>query len=381
MDPTDWFLEIDGAKTGPYSVSQVEEIVRQGRVPPDARATADWLCGEWVSVSDLLASHRAALGAGETQPAPSGAPAPRETAAAATVPPEAEPGPSGNSAGTDGGIDPTFALFEVFQAARETKAHGRASEGPTSLPPPQPSAVDRLFEALSQISPAHWARIGAFALAATAGTLTFLRPESSTSRGAAPGGANEASARKDPGGAPDRALGVTSTPEELARELALERERSRKKELEREQERERDREREKQRERELAQQRERERQLAQEKDRDRDRERDRELELEREREQERERELASDTAAFVDSLEQNQPVAPPAPPGVTSFSSPEAPPIRPRGPLRGPDAIPGHPAFQAGHSAPEENPGDPPQFSPENPEGEALPPDEGEITQ
>lgn len=56
MPPVDWYLEVNGSKTGPYPSDQILGLFHEGEIPPEARITADHLHDQWITVQELARS-------------------------------------------------------------------------------------------------------------------------------------------------------------------------------------------------------------------------------------------------------------------------------------------------------------------------------------
>jgi hypothetical protein len=48
------FLEINGKKTGPFTVDQIEALLRERELTPQQKITSNQLDGKWISIQDLL---------------------------------------------------------------------------------------------------------------------------------------------------------------------------------------------------------------------------------------------------------------------------------------------------------------------------------------
>src|SRR4051794_41096751 len=92
----EWFLDVNGKQTGPYSLDEVLGLFREGEIPAAQKVTSERLKGKWITVRELSEALS------------------QETA------------------------DPTHVLFEAFQAARDKKA--QASQPPTSTPEFEPES-------------------------------------------------------------------------------------------------------------------------------------------------------------------------------------------------------------------------------------------------
>jgi hypothetical protein len=111
--PTEWFLEVQGTRTGPYTPEQLVGLLEDGEIPPQTRVTTERLNGEWISIEEL--AHALA-------PPPAEAPA-RGGRIGFQPPPrpsEKELRPSEDS-GANPARDPTNGLFDALLAARERK--------------------------------------------------------------------------------------------------------------------------------------------------------------------------------------------------------------------------------------------------------------------
>jgi len=177
MAAADWFLDRDGQKSGPYTAQQVESLLKKGEVQGTHKATAEWLCGEWITVSDLIAGYQAARGTiPDAEPSPAEPPspaAPPSTSSAPSLaasgfqppprPPELnEPSETVSSVPPDAPLDPTTELFDVFQAAKGAKAEKARSAASHEVyaSAPERSKVGGLLEKLNQIPKETWKKIG-----------------------------------------------------------------------------------------------------------------------------------------------------------------------------------------------------------------------------
>lgn len=137
---SDWFLDRDGNKSGPFTAEQVQNLLNSGEINEQHKVTAEWLCGEWITVADLIAGYKAAQVSTNTAPA-AAASAPIPTTAHSSGPfhppprpPELEQ-PDFNATNAPMKADTTIELFDVLQAAREKKAGKQAQQVPLAVQP------------------------------------------------------------------------------------------------------------------------------------------------------------------------------------------------------------------------------------------------------
>ena len=109
-----WFLEVNGKKTGPFTFEQIEGFLEEGEIRPYYQVTAPHLEGRWISVQELVDSVKNAGAGGLFQPPP--------RPAGPDHPPEPKD--------TDGRTDPAFSLFKALKTVQ-----GRRSK---PVPTPEP---------------------------------------------------------------------------------------------------------------------------------------------------------------------------------------------------------------------------------------------------
>ena len=49
----EWFLEVDGKRTGPFTSDQILGLLSEGEIPETARVTSNDLGERWITVSEL----------------------------------------------------------------------------------------------------------------------------------------------------------------------------------------------------------------------------------------------------------------------------------------------------------------------------------------
>jgi hypothetical protein len=105
-----WFLELQGRKVGPYTIDQIEGLLRDGEIPADQKTTADYLNGRWIGVQDLIqAYHRG-----------------QDQVARGHFEPPPKPAPSDQAPLERRVEDSTTELFSTLQMARDRKNAQRA---------------------------------------------------------------------------------------------------------------------------------------------------------------------------------------------------------------------------------------------------------------
>ncbi|MBL7714616.1 MAG: DUF4339 domain-containing protein [Bdellovibrionales bacterium] len=145
--PVEWFIENSansGATEGPYSAEKIVEWVQTGKIKNTDRVTAEWLAGEWISASDLVAGYKAAYGS----PEPSVAPA--SSAAATSV--QAQPNPTVSEpvfapAPAPAPSPPTSATTApepMISPPAPTPVVATPEPQPTSAPKPAPTSLSPL---------------------------------------------------------------------------------------------------------------------------------------------------------------------------------------------------------------------------------------------
>jgi hypothetical protein len=102
----EWFLEVHGTKTGPYTVEHIHALLTEGQISPLLRVTSDRLSGEWITVQEMLQAYSSSKISGEFQPPPR---------------PDDIEKALGSSSAERQSEDATLGLFDALQAAREKK--------------------------------------------------------------------------------------------------------------------------------------------------------------------------------------------------------------------------------------------------------------------
>ena len=212
----DWYIESPSqtGQTGPFTAEQIQAQLGRGEITLAHKVTAEWLCGEWITVADLIAGYQAAQSThGSASTAPSAPTASEkidpvrmevlQAAIQATPPPPpvpvelpsaplfqvneplaapptaidhaaAAPVRSGpftppprppeflDVASTAEAVrpthDPNLELFDTFQAAREKKGGGTRPSAPGTFP--TETAPDTAQQAF-KITPRMWKQLGA----------------------------------------------------------------------------------------------------------------------------------------------------------------------------------------------------------------------------
>src|SRR5262245_24654960 len=49
-----WYLEVNGKKFGPYSMAQIQELLRQKEIIGEDKISGSHLEGQWISVKDFV---------------------------------------------------------------------------------------------------------------------------------------------------------------------------------------------------------------------------------------------------------------------------------------------------------------------------------------
>jgi hypothetical protein len=99
----EWFLDVNGRKTGPFSLEQIEGLLREGELQPHQKITAEHLAGRWLTVRELVDHLNESTG---FQPPPR---------------PQDLNTPSGSSAPAAKRPDPALSLLSSLQSARQRK--------------------------------------------------------------------------------------------------------------------------------------------------------------------------------------------------------------------------------------------------------------------
>ncbi len=58
MSDVEWYVEIEGQRTGPVSPSDLVAMYQTGRLPGNAMATTARMQGDWVTIADLVEAYR-----------------------------------------------------------------------------------------------------------------------------------------------------------------------------------------------------------------------------------------------------------------------------------------------------------------------------------
>ncbi len=148
MSDLEWYLDVGGKQSGPHTAKEIVEMVRAGKIPASSQVTAARMNGDWVRAQDLIEAYdelysKPAL-ATPIEPAPS-APFTATITNPSVVDPNfsAPPRPTEqlekskiitlNREELDRTPDPTEALFQAIQAARE-KANQKSGGATTRDP-------------------------------------------------------------------------------------------------------------------------------------------------------------------------------------------------------------------------------------------------------
>jgi hypothetical protein len=134
-----WFLEVNGKKFGPYTIAQIEALVRHDEIVGEDRVTAQHLNGRWMSVDEFV--HQSGIGRSSSS---SGSQ--KGSAGNATVPPRPDErtltsiiAPSHRKhEARQPNSSAILNLFEILQAARERKAQTPSAVGQNLIEMPRP---------------------------------------------------------------------------------------------------------------------------------------------------------------------------------------------------------------------------------------------------
>jgi len=117
---SEWFLDVQGKKIGPYSAEQIAGLLSDKEIRADHRVTSDRLKGEWIEVRQLVSQMARASG-GKFAPPPRPATLdPGLLAPASASPPQIK---------QEAPDDPTRDLFDSLQAARDKMAQSKLNPG------------------------------------------------------------------------------------------------------------------------------------------------------------------------------------------------------------------------------------------------------------
>lgn len=105
-DSSEWFLEVEGKRIGPYTIEHILGLLQEGEILPYHRVTSDSVGAEWMSVQELKNLIKAQPGGGMLfQPPPR--PVALDTPAESRV--------------SSDGSDPTLSLFDALQSVKGGK--------------------------------------------------------------------------------------------------------------------------------------------------------------------------------------------------------------------------------------------------------------------
>jgi hypothetical protein len=172
-------LEVEGRKTGPFSVEQILGLLAEGEIPETARMISSAPGSDWITVATLAQQHKThqlqqqkaqAIQVQATQP--EAAPAPQLPSKPFIPPPrpaELQPASKPPSA-----PKPELTLIDALRVTKERRAHASHKSDPTSkdsTPPFQFAAV------VSSVPRKAWLIAGTAALLciATWGMTRFIR--------------------------------------------------------------------------------------------------------------------------------------------------------------------------------------------------------------
>jgi hypothetical protein len=272
-----WFLEVNGKKFGPYTMAQINALVRHHEIVGEDKVTASHLSGKWITVQEFVSQNEPTINiAAPSAPKASVVPPrPDERTLTSIIAPSHhshEPRKSDSS-------DAVLNLFEILQAARERKTQNQTptTVGHSVIEMPRPvksSSGAGLFwlavPAMVVVAVAAWKMTGSTpAPAPVAETVTPAQATAQT-HAQAPAPKSAPTTASVPAAKPAQTRNVASTslpvrakavsvsasiaPRQALRPAPVVNDRERERELEREREREAEREleREKERDKEYA---------------------------------------------------------------------------------------------------------------------------------
>src|SRR4051794_40749563 len=110
----EWFLEVEGKKTGPFTTEQILGLLSEKEIPGTQRVTSDG--AHWMTVREL---------ADRQNPRPASKPfVPPPRPQELTPPPPALPGETvQEKAPAKPARDPAIGLMDALQAAKDRKSH------------------------------------------------------------------------------------------------------------------------------------------------------------------------------------------------------------------------------------------------------------------
>ncbi len=119
VSPPEWYLDIEGARSGPYTTDQIEGFLKEGEILPRHRVISSRRPGQSVSVGDFVtALHQHKLKA-----------SPEVSEVSASFQPPPRPQDIHEKSGLihiDAALnDPAYALFDALQVARERKMQNK----------------------------------------------------------------------------------------------------------------------------------------------------------------------------------------------------------------------------------------------------------------
>jgi hypothetical protein len=140
MAIAEWTVEINGAKSGPYTIPQLLDFYREGRIQSHHQVTSDRLNGEWVPVQVLMEAYEEStaprkIGIPEAEPKVG---FPVSSSHRTQLPPRPEDLTgtflrrnhleNGEPEGQENFKDPTESLFEALQIVRERQSQGSSAQ-------------------------------------------------------------------------------------------------------------------------------------------------------------------------------------------------------------------------------------------------------------
>ncbi len=141
----DWYIETPSTspgqsqQSGPFTAEQIQAQLGRGEITVSHKVTAEWLCGEWITVADLIAGYQAAHST--HAPTPPSAPAQAEVVRMEVLQEAVQPVPQAAppAAATE---TISFAVSEPPIAPTAVDAMAPVRTGPFSPPPRPPEFLD-----------------------------------------------------------------------------------------------------------------------------------------------------------------------------------------------------------------------------------------------
>jgi hypothetical protein len=125
----EWFLEVEGNKTGPYTAEQILGLLTDGEILSHHRITSERVGNEWITAAELASVLQKDSTTPQTEQT-------KEIPGPGTFQPPPRPAdiekPRDTELTTDNSPDPAISLFDTLQVARDRKA--------AKFAPPAPAA-------------------------------------------------------------------------------------------------------------------------------------------------------------------------------------------------------------------------------------------------